>query len=304
MFWNDFASFAVNTGGGMLSGKVGGSGPPLVLLHGFPQTHLMWEKVAPALATGRKVICFDLPGYGRSDPPSDVDAASKRAMGSQIIEAMACLGHDSFAIAGHDRGGRVAYRIALDHPERVTQLAILDILPTIEYWDRVNHAFAMRIYHWMFLAQPEPLPERLIGGASDFYIDHTLKSWTASQDLSAFTPEALEMYRSQARDSRRLKAMCDDYRAGESVDVSHDEADRGVRKIQCETLVLWGSVGIAGNAATPLDTWKEWCVNVRGEAIESGHFLPEENPAATLNSLQKFFLPVPPSEPQGVTESV
>ncbi len=290
MSWVKFTSSRIDTNQGALHATIGGEGTPLVLLHGFPQNHMMWAQVAPALATNRKVICFDLPGYGMSDPPVNVEAASKRAMGSQIIEAMARLGHDSFALAGHDRGGRVAYRMALDHPERVTQLAILDILPTIEYWDRMDHAFAMKIYHWAFLAQPEPLPEILIGGAPDFYIDHTLASWTAKQDLSAFSCEALEAYRNQARDGRRVKAMCDDYRAGESVDVAHDEADRGERKIGCETLVLWGNAGIASNAATPLETWREWCVNVRGEAIDSGHFIPEENPTATVNALQDFFV--------------
>ncbi len=153
----------------------------------------------------------------------------------------------------------------------------------------MDHSFAMSNYHWAFLAQPEPMPERLIGGAPDFYIDHTLASWTAKKDLSAFSPDALEAYRAQARDQRRLKAMCDDYRAGETLDFSHDRADRGVRKISCATLVLWGDAGIAAKAATPLDTWQEWCEDVRGKAIDAGHFLPEENPTATTNALRSFF---------------
>jgi haloacetate dehalogenase len=203
---------------------------------------------------------------------------------------MSALGHDRFDVAGHDRGGRVAYRMAFDHPDRVARLAVLDILPTWEYWAKMNHAFAMAIYHWPFLAQPYPLPETLIGGAPDYYIKHTLASWTAAKDLSAFAPEALEIYCAQARDPLRLKAMCDDYRAGESIDVEHDEADRAAgRKIACPTLALWGGAGIAAGAATPLDTCQNWCDDLRGEAIESGHFIPEENPAATVAALDAFF---------------
>lgn len=291
MFWSDFSLHRIETATGAVQVRMGGDGPgpALVLLHGFPQTHLMWAQVAPALAKSRQVICFDLPGYGNSDPPPDVEGASKRAMAAQIVDAMAILGHERFAVAGHDRGGRVAYRMALDHFERVTQMAVLDILPTIEYWQRMDHAFAMKIYHWAFLAQPEPLPERLIGAAPEFYVDYTLASWTAKGDLSAFSADALEAYRAQARDNRRLKAMCDDYRAGESLDVAHDKADLGVRKISCPSLVLWGSAGIAVGAATPLDTWHNWCADVRGESIDSGHFMAEENPVATVNALVNFF---------------
>jgi len=250
----------------------------------------MWARVAPALCTNRTVICWDLPGYGDSFAPKDVANASKREMAKGVCEAMSALGHERFDVAGHDRGGRVAYRMALDHPERVKRLAVLDILPTWEYWARMNHAFAMAIYHWPFLAQPEPLPETLIGGAPDYYIKHTLASWTATKDLSAFDPDALEAYCAQARNPRQLKAMCDDYRAGESVDVTHDAADKDAgRKIACPTLALWGAAGIAAGAATPLDTWREWCERVQGEPIEAGHFIPEENPAATIAALDRFF---------------
>ena len=282
-----FNSQKIETSGGVVHAVIGGDGPPLVLLHGFPQSYLMWAQVAPALSQSRQVICFDLPGYGESSP---IDSPSKREMATLVCEAMSALGHDRFDVAGHDRGGRVAYRMAFDHPDRVARLAILDILPTWEYWDRMNHAFAMTIYHWPFLAQAYPLPETLIGGAPDFFIKHTLASWTATKDLSAFDADALEAYCAQARDPVRLKAMCDDYRAGESIDVEHDEADRAAgRKIACPTLALWGGVGIAAGAATPLDTWQKWCEDVRGEAIESGHFIPEENPAATVAALDAFF---------------
>ena len=286
-----FDSRMIETSGGALHVAVGGEGPPLVLLHGFPQSHLMWARVAPGLSRTRTVYCVDLPGYGESFPPPSQSFASKREMAARVVEAMAVLGHDRFDVAGHDRGGRVAYRMALDSPERVRRLAVLDILPTCIYWEKMNHAFAMAVYHWPFLAQPAPLPETLIGGAPDYYIKHTLASWTAAKDIFSFEDNALEAYCAQARDPVRLKAMCDDYRAGEAEDVEHDKADRAAgRKIAAPTLALWGGSGIAAGAATPLDTWQDWCLDVRGQAIDSGHFIPEENPAATLAALDRFFV--------------
>lgn len=287
--WRDFELSKVACSAGELQVRAGGDGPPLVLLHGFPQTHMMWAGVAPELAEHRRVFCFDLPGYGSSDPPASVEAACKRSVAMQLIEAMSELGHERFDIAGHDRGGRVAYRLALDHPQTVSKLAVLDILPTIEYWSRMDAAFAMKIYHWMFLAQAEPLPEQLIGAAPEFFVDHTLASWTLAKDLSCFSSEALEAYHSQAKDPRRVKAMCDDYRAGQSLDAEHDKADQGRRIITCPTLVLWGGAGLAAGAESPLDCWRRWCDDVHGQAIDSGHFIPEENPGATLNALQQFF---------------
>ena len=286
-----FDSRMIETSGGALHVAFGGEGPPLVLLHGFPQSHLMWARVAPGLSRTRTVYCVDLPGYGESFPPPSQSFASKREMAARVVEAMAVLGHDRFDVAGHDRGGRVAYRMALDSPERVRRLAVLDILPTCIYWEKMNHAFAMAVYHWPFLAQPAPLPETLIGGAPDYYIKHTLASWTAAKDISSFEDNALEAYCAQARDPVRLKAMCDDYRAGEAEDVEHDKADRAAgRKIAAPTLALWGGSGIAAGAATPLDTWQDWFLDVRGEAIDSGHFIPEENPAAILAALDRFFV--------------
>jgi haloacetate dehalogenase len=301
-----FEGRMIDTDGGAMFAAIAGEGPPLVLLHGFPQTHVMWGRVAPQLSRSRQVICLDLPGYGESFPssfkssPSSSQSfasssqsfATKRAMAVRVCDAMTALGHDRFDIAGHDRGGRVAYRLALDSPERVRRLAVLDILPTCIYWEKMDHAFAMKVYHWPFLAQPAPLPETLIGGAPDYYIKHTLASWTAVRDLSAFDFNALEAYCAQARDPVRLKAMCDDYRAGEAEDVAHDKADRAAgRKIAAPTLALWGGAGIAAGAATPLNTWEDWCEDVRGEAIDSGHFIPEENPAATIAALDQFFTP-------------
>lgn len=278
------------TTGGTITASIGGSGPPLLLLHGFPQNRLMWQTIADILSTHYTLIIPDLPGYGDSDAPANVEAASKRAMANQMIEIMVQLGHEIFDVAGHDRGGRVAYRMALDYPERVSRLAVLDILPTSDYWAKMDRGFALKIYHWAFLAQPYPFPETLIGAAPDAFIDTTLKSWTATKSLDVFAPDALASYRRNFTDPIRLKAMCDDYRAGASIDVDHDlHSQRTGTRINAPTLALWGASGIAQSAETPLDVWRNWCVDVCGEPISSGHFLPEENPRDTAAALRAFF---------------
>ena len=281
---------SIGTAHGAVSATLCGEGPPLLLLHGFPQTRAMWQPVLPALARKHRVILPDLPGYGESAAPAGPEQASKRIMAAQFCEMMSALGHERFDIAGHDRGGRVAYRMALDSPDRINRLAILDILPTSVYWARMDRSFALKIYHWAFLAQPTPFPETLIGAAPDAFLDNTLSSWTALQSLDAFAPDALDTYRRNIRDPQRLKAMCDDYRAGAGIDVEHDLADEAAgRRIPHPTLVLWGAAGIAQSAETPLDVWQRWCVDVRGQPVESGHFLPEENPADTAAALAAFF---------------
>ena len=290
MILDDDTCRHIQTHGGTIAASVFGSGPPLLLLHGFPQTRAMWEPVAASLATSHTLVVPDLPGYGDSDAPADVEAASKRAMAASMVEAMGSLGFGSFDLAGHDRGGRVAYRMALDHPKHIKRLAVLDILPTSDYWAKMDRSFALKIYHWAFLAQPPPLPETLIGGAPDFWLDWTLKSWTVSQSLDCFAPEAMAAYRRNFTDPVRLKAMCDDYRAGATIDLDHDLASRAANeRITAPTLVLWGASGIAQSAQTPLDVWGDWCTDLRGEAIPSGHFLPEENPAETGAALARFF---------------
>lgn len=283
-------SLRIATASGDVALTVIGTGSPLLLLHGFPQSRAMWEPVVEALSTGRQLVIPDLPGYGESAPPAGPESATKRATATKMIEVMKTLGHDRFDIAGHDRGGRVAYRMALDHPKVVQRLAVLDILPTSEYWAKMDRAFALKIYHWPFLAQPHPFPETLIGAAPDFFIDEKLMSWTACKTLAPFAAEALEGYRLNARDPLRLKAMCDDYRAGASFDVEHDEADRRAgRKIEPSTLIIWGGAGIAQSAATPLDTWTSWCDDLRGVAVPSGHFPCEECPEETAAALNSFF---------------
>jgi haloacetate dehalogenase len=196
-----------------------------------------------------------------------------------------------FALAGHDRGGRVSYRLALDHPGRLSRLAVLDILPTYDYWERINRLYALKIYHWTFLAQPYPLPETLVGGNPDFFLKYKMASQTKSRTLDAIDPRALEHYLAPFRDPSRLHAMCEDYRAGAHADYEIDKADFDAgKKITIPMLALWGDAGIARAAATPLDTWKLWATDVSGSPVDSGHFLTEENPDTTARLLREFFL--------------
>ena len=289
--FSGFASEWIATSRGRIFARVGGNGPPLLLLHGYPQTHVMWHRVAPQLASQFRVVIADLPGYGWSDvPETDADHTpfTKRAMAQTMIETMDHLGYRQFALAGHDRGGRVAYRLALDHPGRVSRLAVLDILPTYDYWERIDRLFALRIYHWMFLAQPYPLPERLIQANPDEYFGHTLRSW-AKVGTDPFDPRALEHYLTAFRDPLRIHAACEDYRAGARADFDHDKADvESGHKIAAPVLVLWGGNGIAASATTPLDTWRKRATEVSGGPIDSGHFPCEEDPNATAAALLTF----------------
>jgi haloacetate dehalogenase len=287
-----FEARKFTTKGEEIFARLGGSGPPLLLLHGYPQTHHAWHRIAPALAERFSLVIADLRGYGQSScPPSDAEhfVYSKRAMGEDMVEVMDVLGHDRFSILGHDRGARVAYRMALDHPERMDRLALLDILPTYVMWQNMNHGLAMSAYHWPFLAQPHPMPETLIGKAPEYYVEHTLASWALPKDLSVFDKTALAHYRALLASDEKRHAACEDYRAGESYDATADEADlKAGRKIACPTLVLWGTDYVAKRAASPLDVWQDWCDDVRGESIVSGHFLAEEAPEEVLKALVPF----------------
>src|SRR6202022_2398029 len=288
-----FGSEWINTSSGRIFARVGGKGPPLMLLHGFSQTHVQWHRVGPQLADRFTLIIADLPGYGWSDmPDSDKDHTpyTKRAMARTMIEAMEALGHVHFALAGHDRGGRVAYRLGPGHPGRVSKLGVRDILPTFDYWERMNRLYALKIYHWTFLAQPFPLPETLISGSPDFFLRQKMASQTKSKNLDAIDPRALEHYLAPFRDPSRVHAMCEDYRAGAYAVFRIDKKDRDAgNKITIPMLALWGDAGIASAAATPLDTWKTWATNVSGAPVDSGHFLTEENPDATAKALKEFF---------------
>jgi haloacetate dehalogenase len=289
-----FESHWIDTSIGRMFARSGGEGAPLLLLHGYAQTNVMWHKVAPKLAERFKIILIDLPGYGWSVAPTSGKGHApydKRSMANVMIEVMEKLGYARFHLAGHDRGGRVAYRLALDHPGRLMKLAVLDIIPTFEMWHRMDHALAMKVWHWPFLAQKYPLPELLITKAPVEYLDWKMASWTKAKDLSAFDPRALAHYRAFFSDPLRIHATCEDYRAGETTDLGYDEVDHAARnRIAVPTLVLWGSAGIpSGN--TPLAVWRGWAKEVTGKAIESGHFLAEENPEATAAALIEFFRP-------------
>jgi haloacetate dehalogenase len=288
-----FEARTVETDGARIFLRTGGKGPPLLLVHGYPQTHVIWHKVALALAEHFTLVIPDLRGYGQSSvPDSDPEhfAYSKRAMANDMVAVMAALGHERFDVAGHDRGGRVGYRLALDHPGCVDKLAVLDIVPTHTMWHDLTATSAMKTYHWMFLAQPEPFPETLIGARPMYYLDHTIASWTKTQSLDAFDPRALEHYRAFFSEPDRIHATCEDYRAGQTYDLAADEADVAAgKRIACPLLALWGAAGIPAGGLSPLDIWRNWADDVRGGAIDSGHFLAEENPEATAKDLLAFF---------------
>ncbi|WP_293867047.1 alpha/beta hydrolase [uncultured Alsobacter sp.] len=288
-----FDSRWIATDIGKTFARVGGSGPPVVLLHGFPQTHVMWHKVAADLATRHTVVIPDLRGYGWSSAPAG-DAGhvlySKRAMGQDIVKVMEELGHVRFGVVGHDRGARVGYRLALDHPGRVERLALLDIMPTLVMWEGMTAARAMQVYHWTFLAQPAPMPERLIGGNPIAWQDDKLASWSGTRDLSVFDARALAHYHAFFNNPDRIHALCEDYRAGATVDLKQDQDDRDAgRTIACPVLALWGASGIPAASSSPLESWRTtFAPQVQGTGVPSGHFVAEENPADTLEHLLPF----------------
>ncbi|WP_422375053.1 alpha/beta fold hydrolase [Roseibium sp.] len=288
-----FDSLTVEVEDEWLFCRTGGSGPPLLLLHGYPQSHICWHKIAPRLSEHFTVVAADLPGYGQSSVPplSDDHAAySKRSMATALAEMMRILGHERFLLAGHDRGGRVAYRMALDHPGLVQRLAVLDILPTSAYWDRMDRQFGLKIYHWMFLAQPAPFPDKMIAASPIPFLEHTLRSWTAGKDLTCFTSDAMTHNRVWFCDPDRIAATCEDYRAGAHIDDAHDRMSLNLgHKIEVPTLVLWGDKGIANSVESPLDVWRAWSPDAEGLALPSGHFLPEEAPEETFEALFRFF---------------
>ncbi len=287
-----FASHWIDTSAGKIFTRTGGSGPPLLLLHGYTETNVMWHRVAPVLAQRFALVIPDLPGYGWSAvPEADSQHApyDKRSMAKAMVEVMEKLGALRFRMAGHDRGGRVAYRLALDHPGRIERLATLDIVPTYDMWHTMDGNMAMKVWHWPFLAQPFPLPEMLISKAPVEYLEWKLASWTKTKNLSAFDPRALEHYRASFSDPLRIHAQCEDYRAGYGADRANDEADRAAgRTIAIPFLALWGGVGIANETGGPLAIWKKWAPQAIGQPIDSGHFLTEENPDATARALLKF----------------
>jgi haloacetate dehalogenase len=292
-----FATRRFKTSGAEIHARIGGRGPPLVLLHGYPQTHVCWHRIAPDLAKHATLIIPDLRGYGQSSAPAGGPAAgddkhaiySKRAMAQDVLEMMRELGHAKFMVVGHDRGARVAYRLALDHPEAVTRVVPIDILPTLDVWDNLRWGSAIKSYHWQFLAQPTPLPETMIGANPAFYVERTLASWTMDRTLGCFHSDALTHYRAALMQLERVHAVCEDYRSGAAFDRLLDAEDRAAGKtITCPALTLWGSDYVGKGAVSPLDVWRRWCPGITGQEIHSGHFLHEENPKDTLAALVPF----------------
>ena len=284
-----FAAHDVEGDGARIHCVVGGSGPPLLLLHGYPQTHAMWHRIAPMLATTRTVVCADLRGYGDSSKPDSGPphvAYSKRAMAADMVAVMRALGFDRFDLAGHDRGGRVAHRLTLDHPEAVRRLAVLDISPTRIMFERTDQAFATAYYHWFFLIQPFDLPERLIGADPAFYLRRKTKT-LGGGDASFFDPRAWAEYERCFRDSATIHASCEDYRAAASIDLAHDRADLD-RKVACPLLVLWGARGVVHRLFRPVDDWRTVATDVEGHVVPSGHFVAEEAPEETLAHFRSF----------------
>lgn len=272
-----------------------GHGPPLLLLHGYPETHLMWHKMAPQLARRFTVVCPDLRGYGDSaKPPGGADHAgySKRAMAADVLGVMRALGHEKFFVAGHDRGARVAYRLALDHPAAVQKLALLDIVSTKAVYEADSMALAAAYFHWYFLIQPAPFPETLIGADPKYWLDTIFGKWAAASSGkgNVFDPAALAEYLRVFRDPACIHATCECYRAGATVDLENDRKDVAAgRKIACDSLILWGAQGVVGRIFKPLETWRDLIVSPQGQALPCGHFLPEEAPAETLAALLDFF---------------
>jgi len=287
----DFATRRVRTEGAEIHFEIGGQGPPLLLLHGYPQTHAMWHRIAPALAQSHTVVCADLRGYGDSGKP-DSDAThaaySKRAMAADMVELMRTLGFPRFRLAGHDRGGRVAHRLCIDHPEAVEQVAVLDISPTRLMYGQTDRAFATAYYHWFFLIQPFDLPEKLIGADPLYYLRKKTGGWGSAADI--FDARAFAEYERCFAHPATIHATCEDYRAAASIDLEHDDADVAVgRNVRCPLLVLWGERGVVHRYFDPVNDWRTVATDVRGRALPSGHYLAEEAPEDTLRELRKFF---------------
>lgn len=277
----------IEAGGTTINLVVGGSGPPVLLLHGYPATHLLWRKIAPELAKNFTVVASDLRGYGDSGRPPDGEnhfGHSKRAMAQDQVEVMEQLGFNRFAVAGHDRGGRVAHRMALDHPDSVSKLVVMDILPSYYTFQTVDRRFATNNWYWFFLLEPSPFPETLIGNSLDTY----LKKSVGRLMPNLVTPEIYAEYFRCFNSPASIHAYCEDYRAGATIDLVHDESDLN-RKIACPTLALWGANGFRGQNYDPVAIWRDRALELSGKGLPGGHHFVEEAPSETLAELKRFF---------------
>jgi haloacetate dehalogenase len=290
--FDGFSECYLPTGRGTVFARVGGSGPPVLLLHGYPQTHLMWRAAAALLASRFTVVAADLPGYGASFRPAaapDHAAHSKRALAVDLVQAMSAAGFERFAVVGHDRGGRVGYRLALDHPGRLTALAVLDIVPTGEVWTRADASLALGYWHWAFLAQPAPLPERLIGADPGAFFDFHVRALGLGAAPGRYPAEVMAVYRRLLDDPGTVQAICEDYRAGAGIDREHDDADLGRHRIECPVHVLWSAHGALPRLyGDVLDVWRPWARQVTGQPMTTSHFVAEDQPEQTADILTEF----------------
>jgi haloacetate dehalogenase len=286
-----FETFQVDVSGNTIFGRRYGNGPPILLVHGFPRTSVMWRDVAPQLAEDHTVIAVDLRGYGHSGTPESTDdhfPYSKRAMGDELVDVMVKLGYPTFTVIGHDRGGRVSYRLTLDHPNAVERLAVLDVIPILEAWNRSDARFAQTYWPWSLLSQRQPLPESYLLGAPEAAFGNPFGQGSFGSDI-------LEQYVATFRDPVRVHGICEEYRAAATIDVEHDKADRDAgNKIQCPTLHLWAEGGpldtFYGNDGGPLGIWRQWAPRAHGQAVKGGHFFPEENPTDTVALIKQFLV--------------
>ncbi|CAB3784250.1 alpha/beta fold hydrolase [Paraburkholderia fynbosensis] len=286
-FFPGFARLDIETDNVSFRGAIGGSGSPVLLLHGYPQTHVAWRLIAPSLAKSHTVIVPDLPGYGASRLHNDQPRWTKRRVASALVALMDRLGHERFAVVGHDRGARAGYRLALDQPQRVSRYASLTVVPTLDAFARVDKVFALSAWHWFFLAQPADLPERMLANDPDAYIDAALAKMAGG--LERIDPLALDAYRTAFRSPDVRHAICEDYRAAASEDLEHDANDFAVgRKLTCPVLVLWSEREQNERNISPLDTWSRWAANVTGRGVPGGHLLPEDAPNEVLSALGSF----------------
>jgi haloacetate dehalogenase len=286
---DDFETTKIKTDDNTIFIRRYGKGSPLLMVHGFPRTSLMWRYVAPQLASNHTVVCVDLRGYGRSGVPASAEdhyPYTKRAMAEELVAVMEKLGFSKFDLVGHDRGGRVSYRLALDHPEKVQRLAVFDVIPISEGWGHADAKFAMTYWPWILLSQKAPLPEKYLLGAPDAVFDNPFGQ-------GSFGPEVKAEYVETYRDPARVHAICEEYRAAATLDIEHDKTDRGEsRRIACPMLHLWAAGGpldtFYERDGGPLGIWRKWAENVRGQAMKGGHFFPEENPKETTEILSTF----------------
>jgi haloacetate dehalogenase len=290
----EFECQSVATEGGHIFARVGGAGPALLLLHGYPQSHAAWHRVAPALARHFTVVAADLTGYGHSSiPPTDMDHRpySKRSMAARLAHTMSALGHERFGIMGHDRGARVAYRMALDLPDRVERVVLIDILSTLDHWESAASTQPRLSTHWPLLAQPAPIPESLIGRDPIGWLEGRLQRGTAAKSLAVFDRAALEEYRTAIRDPDRVHAMCEDHRAGAQCDLEDDREDRDAgHRIGCPGMIVVGSVGALAAAADAVAPWRPWFTTLISAKVEAGHYMPEENADGLVAATLPFLL--------------